>query len=236
MKIRMRFNKVGTLKFIGHLDVMRYYQKAFRRARVDMVYSKGYSPHPLLSFAQPLGVGLTSEGEYLDLQVHSTKSSEEMIAAINAVMTPEMQIMSYKLMPDDSKTAMASISAAEYLVYKKDDQSFFESYKDAFLKYMDQNEILIEKETKHDKESLDIRPYIYDAKITSCGIRMFVSAGSKMNIRPEFILESFAKFAGFEYNIFEYQMHRIDLYTGEGEYVSLGDEGEAVYTAITEQK
>ena len=66
MKVRMRFSKSGTMKFIGHLDVMRYFQKAFRRAGLDMLYSQGYSPHPLLSFAQPLGIGLTSDGEYLD--------------------------------------------------------------------------------------------------------------------------------------------------------------------------
>lgn len=62
MKLRMRFGKEGIVKFIGHLDIMRYFQKAFRRANVDITYSQGYHPHPCLSFASPLGVGLESRG------------------------------------------------------------------------------------------------------------------------------------------------------------------------------
>ena len=71
MKLRMRFGKEGIVKFIGHLDIMRYFQKAFRRANVDITYSQGYHPHPCLSFASPLGVGLESRGEYLDMEVNS---------------------------------------------------------------------------------------------------------------------------------------------------------------------
>ena len=58
MKIRIKFRKYGTMKFIGHLDVMRYFQKAIRRADVDVCYMED-SPHQIMSFAAPLGVGIT---------------------------------------------------------------------------------------------------------------------------------------------------------------------------------
>ena len=61
MKIRIKFRKYGTMKFIGHLDVMRYFQKAIRRAEVNIRYSEGFSPHQIMSFAAPLGVGITSK-------------------------------------------------------------------------------------------------------------------------------------------------------------------------------
>ena len=64
MKIRIKFRKWGAMKFIGHLDMMRYFQKAVRRANIDICYSEGYSPHQIMSFAAPLGVGITSDGEY----------------------------------------------------------------------------------------------------------------------------------------------------------------------------
>ncbi|MCI6205225.1 MAG: TIGR03936 family radical SAM-associated protein, partial [Lachnospiraceae bacterium] len=63
MKIRIKFRKWGAMKFIGHLDMMRYFQKAVRRANIDICYSEGYSPHQIMSFAAPLGVGITSDGE-----------------------------------------------------------------------------------------------------------------------------------------------------------------------------
>ena len=65
MKIRVKFKKWGCMKFIGHLDMMRYFQKAVRRADIDIRYSEGYSAHQIMSFAAPLGVGITSDGEYI---------------------------------------------------------------------------------------------------------------------------------------------------------------------------
>ena len=62
LKIRIKFAKEGTMKFIGHLDIMRYFQKVMRRADVDIRYSEGFSPHQIMSFAAPLGVGLESRG------------------------------------------------------------------------------------------------------------------------------------------------------------------------------
>ena len=75
MKVRIKFSKNGPIKFIGHLDVMRYFQKAIRRAEIDIAYSKGFSPHQIMSFAQPLGVGVESDGEYVDVELNSAVSS-----------------------------------------------------------------------------------------------------------------------------------------------------------------
>ena len=60
MKVRIKFRKYGVMRFIGHLDVMRYFQKAIRRAELDITYSTGFSPHQIMSFAAPLGVGMYS--------------------------------------------------------------------------------------------------------------------------------------------------------------------------------
>ena len=65
MKARIKFRKYGVMKFIGHLDVMRYFQKAMRRADIPIAFTKGFSPHMIMSFANPLGVGLTSDGNIL---------------------------------------------------------------------------------------------------------------------------------------------------------------------------
>ena len=57
------------MKFIGHLDIMRYFQKAIRRANIPIAFSGGFSPHMIMSFAAPLGVGVTSAGEYFDMEL-----------------------------------------------------------------------------------------------------------------------------------------------------------------------
>ena len=75
MKIRIKFRKFGPVRFIGHLDLMRFFQKMIRRADLDIAYSNGFSPHQIMSFAAPLGVGLESNGEYMDIEVHSVTTS-----------------------------------------------------------------------------------------------------------------------------------------------------------------
>ena len=111
MKIRIKFSKQGNMKFIGHLDIMRYFQKAMRRADVEIRYSEGFSPHQIMSFAAPLGVGLTGSGEYLDIEVLSTDSSKEMVRRLNDVMVEDMEILSYKRLPDDAANAMSLVAA-----------------------------------------------------------------------------------------------------------------------------
>ena len=75
MKARIKFRKYGSLRFIGHLDVMRFFQKVMRRADIPIAFSGGYSPHMIMSFANPLGIGLTSDGEYFDIELN--RSSQQ---------------------------------------------------------------------------------------------------------------------------------------------------------------
>ena len=83
MKLRVKFKKYGPIRFIGHLDVMRYFQKAIRRAGLDVAYTGGYSPHQIMTFASPLGVGMESNGEYMDIEVHSLTSCEDAMERLN---------------------------------------------------------------------------------------------------------------------------------------------------------
>ena len=98
MKLRIKFRKYGPVRFIGHLDVMRFFQKANRRAELDVAYTGGFSPHQIMSFAAPLGVGLTSNGEYMDLEVHSLTSCEDVKQRLNAASVPGIEITSVKIL------------------------------------------------------------------------------------------------------------------------------------------
>ena len=80
------------MKYIGHLDVMRYFQKAIRRSGLDVAYTEGFNPHQIMSFAAPLGVGQTSESEYFDIELHTAPSMEELVNRLNEVMTDFLAI------------------------------------------------------------------------------------------------------------------------------------------------
>ena len=110
MKVRIKFTKQGPVKFIGHLDVMRYFQKAIRRADIDIKYSEGFSPHQIMSFAAPLGVGLTSNGEYMDIEVNSMKDCASLLEQLSNVMVEGICVTQCHLLNDHAKNAMSLVS------------------------------------------------------------------------------------------------------------------------------
>ena len=100
MKVRVKFSKYGPVKFIGHLDVMRYFQKAIRRAGIDVAYSEGFSPHQKLSFASPLSVGHTSSGEYFDMELNSLESVDELKQSLQSTMIDGIDILDVQVLED----------------------------------------------------------------------------------------------------------------------------------------
>ena len=220
MKIRIKFAKRGVMKFVGHLDLMRYFQKAIRRAKIEVVYSEGFSPHQKMSFAAPLGVGLISEGEYLDLEVYSCASSKEMVAALNQVMADGMEVKSWKLLPDQAKNAMALVAAADYrLTFRegyqpKDITAFYQG----FLQFIHSESICIVKKTKKGEKELDLKPLIYQAAAEeNSGIFLRICTGSSDNIKPELVLQTYyQKVLQTEMPEFAFQVQRLELYAKTG--------------------
>ena len=218
MKIRIKFLKQGSMKFIGHLDMMRYFQKVMRRADVKIRYSEGFSPHQIMSFAAPLGVGITSNGEYLDIEVTETESSAVMTDGLNQVMVDEIRVLSYKKLEDSSKNAMSIVAAADYTLtfrerYKPEDlDGFFEKLRG----FYDQNQILIVKKTRKGQKDMDLKPLIYDLARKGDAVFMKVSTGSTDNIKPELVMESFYEGQGWEYPGFAFQIQREEVYGRDG--------------------
>ncbi len=164
MNVRVRFAKYGHLKFIGHLDVMRYFQKAVRRAGLDIVYSQGYHPHQIMSFASPLGVGLTSDSEYMDLELLGAFSPQEVTERLAAAMTEGFAVTGCRILPEPEsgrkrETAMSLITAADYLVSLKDGYEFpleKEAFYHSFEAFCGQDRIPVTKKVKKSGEETEI--------------------------------------------------------------------------------
>lgn len=230
LKIRIKFTKQGSMKFIGHLDMMRYFQKAMRRANIDIKYSAGYSPHQIMSFAAPLGVGITSEGEYFDIEVNETLSSREAIKKLNEVMVDGVVITEYKLLPDNAKPAMSLVAAADYFLCRKDNQDDFWNQIEDFR---NQKQILITKKTKKSEIELDLKEFLFELmqeeRSGKKGVFMRLSSGSVQNIKPELIVEAYEHFLGTASEPYAIQEHRVEVYTeNENGYQTLGSMGEDI--------
>lgn len=211
MKIRIKFSKTGHLKYIGHLDIMRCFQKIMRRAEVDIAYSAGFSPHQIMSFASPLGLGLTSEGEYVDIEVLSTQSSEVMLKKINAVAVDGLQVLSYVRLPDQAKTAMSMVAAADYRVSFNHPVS--PRVKEQFEDFLSRDSIVITKKTKKSEMDMDIRPLIYQASMEEQTLYLQLSAGSAANLKPGQVLEAFIEAYGIDPDALSCHIHRLEMYS-----------------------
>lgn len=243
MKIRIKFSKQGAMKFIGHLDILRYFQKAMRRADVDMRYSEGFSPHQIMSFAAPLGVGLTSSGEYMDIEILSTGSSQEMVDRLNQVMVEGMEVLSFKKLPDNAGNAMSMVAACDYTIrFREGRESGLEISETEFFQELDQflydGNLEIIKKTKKGEKQMDIKPYIYEHFVSedSSSIFLKLASGSSANIKPELVLEAFYKERDKECPPFAFQINREEVYadlspdseTGQHQFQTLEAFGEDI--------
>lgn len=224
IKLRVKFQKTGAIRYIGHLDVMRFFQKCIRRAEIDVSFTGGFSPHQIMSFASPLSVGLESLGEYMDIEVNSVTSSEDMIQRLNAASVPGIKIVSVKRLPENAGNAMASVAAARYRVRFREDRVpklFLEENQkihQAIEHFLALPEILYTKEGKKGQREINLRQGIYEfywnAEEKTC--EMLLDASSAGNIKPVQVLEALLSLQQQELPSNSLLILRLETYTNIG--------------------
>lgn len=194
IRLRIKFSKHGAIRFIGHLDVMRFFQKAIRRAGIDVAYTGGYSPHQIMSFAAPLGVGLESNGEYMDIEVYSMTSCEDIMDRLNTASVSGIRITGVYVLPETAGNAMASVAAASYTVRFAPGKAPKTNIAKALPAFMAKKSVLITKEGKKDSRQVDIRAGIYrctweeDCSNERGCLKLLTDASSGGNIKPSQIV------------------------------------------------
>ena len=233
MRVRVKYSKQGLMKFIGHLDMMRYFQKACRRAKIDVVYTEGLSPHMSMSFALPLGVGMTSDSEYVDVDFVQELPGDEIVDRLNRSVPEGIHFTDARQIPvGKAYKGMTLAARADYtLKMNERDDSWDETWRDRFLRWLDQDEILVMKKGKKTEKEINIRPLIYEARFDKENLILGLSAGLDRNIRPELVMQAFAQQTGREYRPFLFRINRDEVYADQGKdgnhaFVSLIDLGE----------
>jgi len=213
MKYRIKFSKKGPIKYIGHLDTMRYFQKAVRRAKLPIAYSEGFSPHQIMSFAFPLSVGFTSEGEYFDIELTSEVNEHKIIDLLNEQMAYGIKVEDARALPDNATNCMSSVFAATYKITIKDSVLLSENYINVFNDYFGQLTIPVDKPKKKGGGfiNIDLKEFIYDYQISERSLLFTVNASSSDNIRPGFLADLYLSLLNIEPDALMYNIHRIDI-------------------------
>lgn len=194
MKIfRTKFNKLGDMIYISHLDLQQLLQRAFRRAQIRLVHSQGFNPHPKISYGNALALGTESLGEYFDVELEDDLSIKEYLDKMNKTLPEGIKFLEAIEIDKQTPSLSSIIEYGEYsfTIEKNLDKSFVESKLNEFLS---QNEIIITKKNKKGKMvENDIKPLIkslelFDYNKDYITIEAIISTGSKSNLNTNILI------------------------------------------------
>jgi radical SAM-linked protein len=122
-RLRLKFSRGEEIKYISHLDLMRCWERALRRAEIPLAYSEGFTPHPRISLAAPLPLGVTSEAELMDITLKKSLSPYFLIQTLRKQLPPGMDILEVQQIPLLTPSLQSQVRYAEYRVVVKASQS-----------------------------------------------------------------------------------------------------------------
>lgn len=227
MRIRVKFSKQNYVKFVGHLDTVRLFQRAIKAANIPIAYSQGFSPHALVYFAMPLSVGVSSISEYMDIITQRDVETEAVKEDLNKHLPKDIEILEVSQMPEKSDSLMSLVTVADYTIRFK-----IGDLREDFISYcqerLTEEEWLITKKSKKKFKEVNIRPLLYRLEIEKQEdeyiIAIQVAAGSIENLSPELLLKALIIEKPLEE--IPYSIERTELYAkGEEGIIPLGKYG-----------
>ena len=200
----IKFTKDGYIKYISHLDTLRIFKRAFKRAGIPLRYSQGFNPHPRMGFAQPLSLGYSSYSELLEFETESSQDPKNMAERLQQVLPEGLHLIYCKTFQEPVKSLAAAADAAEYEIRMPVTEITEEELKQRINGYLSQKSIIAEKRQKKTKKTapVDIKKQIrsLDGKTEQGGIvlKALLDCGSLSNVSPELIIATFLAYNGWQ--------------------------------------
>lgn len=190
MRVRITFTKQGALRFIGHLDLHRLWERAMRRADLPIAYSQGFHPQPKISLAAALPLGFSSRGEVLDVRLNEELSIEDISARLQEALPPDVKIVDVRAVDERAPALQTRVLSAAYNVH--------------LTEPVDGSELTRRVETLMNSESLirerrdksyDLRPLIEMISVVTeadgkVWLKMTLAAREGATGRPEEVLSA----------------------------------------------
>ncbi|MCE5248876.1 TIGR03960 family B12-binding radical SAM protein [bacterium] len=179
-RFRIKFAKTNAVRFTGHLDLVRLFDRAMRRAEIPIAHSQGFHPHPKISFCPPLPLGMKSVAEYADFTLQ--KPFPHIEDVLRTVLVDGFELIDIRSIPDKAESLNAIVALAEYFVPCTVDSECVA----ALNRMLGQENITIERTTKKGPKTVDIRPGIAELNPAAdgSGFSMLLSSSADMTVKP----------------------------------------------------
>jgi radical SAM-linked protein len=230
----MAYSKKKEARYIAHLDLARVFDRALRRAQIEVAYSEGFNPHPKIAFGPPLPVGVEGLREYVDIDLKIPESRQqeegrsfqkqqafltEALARLQKQLPEGIELSDYALRPPGSKAIMALVNLAEYRI----EVPFLEAVvlrklKKACQSWLGQEEVRGIRYQKGRKVERNIRPFVKRMEVLAleneqkATMRFEIIMGNAGSVRPGEVLESLRDLEGLPVDISGIYTIRESLY------------------------
>lgn len=196
INVRVKFQKVGDLQYISHLDLQRTLHRILVRAGIPMWYTKGFNPHAKIVFSTPLSVGAQSICEMVDIRIDRDMPCDEIKRLLNSEVTDELRILDVYI--PSVKFSDIAWATYEIEIHEKGIAEKAEEMRALLC----ESELFAMKKTKSGEKEIDILPLvrkfdvIADKQKQSVFLKVMLSIGSDNYLNPELLLSVFRQRLG----------------------------------------
>lgn len=174
-RVMLKISKGESVKYISHLDLVRSFEFALRRARVPVAYSEGFNPRPKMSFGSAVGVGVTSGDERITVELTDTPDTSNIVKSLNNKLPSGLRIVSAEEIPEGTKSPLSALNVSRFRI---EFDAPPETLKEAAERLSAAPQIPIRRMRGEKTRELDIRPYLKDIKAKKSALEVGLGFGN----------------------------------------------------------
>ena len=179
-RVRLTLSKQGRARMVGHLEYLKMFQRAVRRAKLPIRFSQGFHPMPKISYLEALPMGVTSEAELIDLELLSHLPADRVVNDINVQLPEGFKIVAGEIIPWKSPSPSATVASSYYCVTLPDPQP--EDLAERISNFLAAEQILVSRIKKGVEKRVDIRPDVLELFRTGDELQIEVIKGSPLQV------------------------------------------------------
>ena len=207
MRAMIRFGKRPRLRFISHLDLQRFFQRAVNRTGLPIAWSQGFNPHPVMSFGSALALGWTSEYEVIDIKLSAPMGRKRTEDAIRAALPEDLPVLEVRMVEDRHPAPMAQVKMADYRVTLEGEGA--KAVLEQIPAFLGRNDVPAVKKTKSGEKAINARPLVVSLEAFADGFTARLMLTERESMKPDMLVALLAEMAGVEAP--EARVHRLML-------------------------
>ncbi len=194
VRIRLRYSKTGTMRFLSHLELINLFTRAVGRARIPIRFSQGFHPHPKFSFATALSVGIESQAEYMDMELAISRPTEEIRIALNQVLPEGLKIIEAVEIPLKSPSLSVIIKGISYRLTLPENSGI--DLPTLTARFLQLESSPYQRQKKGKAQAFDLRLELLSAEATEDSLYMVIGRGKPLEFAVAITGQSATELAG----------------------------------------